>query len=139
MQILKRQDCDETASGAPILTGNANLWSKFDVFLKLNVIYSRNIGSNLEFRNLGSIGFLLYILQYGGKNMNVERNLPVVRERKLEILKGDPELCAQQKKAGKLIARERIGLLLDAAPYGAMLALAAGSGLVFFRKRRRED
>ena len=27
------------------------------------------------------------------------------------------------------------GLLLDAAPYGAMLALAAGSGLVFFRKR----
>ena len=31
------------------------------------------------------------------------------------------------------------GLLLDAAPYGAMLALAAGSGLVFFRKRRRED
>ena len=33
--------------------------------------------------------------------MNVERNLPVVRERKLAILKGDPELCAQQKKAGK--------------------------------------
>jgi len=31
------------------------------------------------------------------------------------------------------------GLLLDAAPYGAMLALAAGSRLVFFRKRRRED
>ena len=31
------------------------------------------------------------------------------------------------------------GLLLDAAPYGAMLALAAGSGLVFFRKHRRED
>lgn len=31
------------------------------------------------------------------------------------------------------------GLLLDAAPYGAMLALAAGSGVVFFRKRRRED
>lgn len=31
------------------------------------------------------------------------------------------------------------GLLLDAAPYGAMLALAAGSGLVFFRKCRRED
>lgn len=29
------------------------------------------------------------------------------------------------------------GLLLDAAPYGAMLALAAGSGAVFFRKRRK--
>lgn len=31
------------------------------------------------------------------------------------------------------------GLLLDAAPYGAMLALAAGSGAVFFRKRRHEE
>ncbi|WP_455500815.1 DUF7601 domain-containing protein [Gemmiger sp.] len=31
------------------------------------------------------------------------------------------------------------GLLLDAAPYGAMLALAAGSGAVFFRKRRRHS
>lgn len=30
------------------------------------------------------------------------------------------------------------GLLMDAAPYGAMLALAAGSGAVFFRKRRRD-
>ena len=36
--------------------------------------------------------------------MKVERNLPVVRERKLAILKGDPELCDQQKKAGKLLA-----------------------------------
>ena len=33
--------------------------------------------------------------------MSVERNLPVVRERKLAILKGDPELCDKQKKAGK--------------------------------------
>ena len=31
------------------------------------------------------------------------------------------------------------GLLLDVAPYGAMLALAAGSGAVFFRKRRHTD
>ena len=29
------------------------------------------------------------------------------------------------------------GLLMDAAPYGAMLALAAGSGAFFFRKRRK--
>ena len=28
------------------------------------------------------------------------------------------------------------GLLLDAAPYGAMLDLAVGSGAVVFRKRR---
>ena len=32
-----------------------------------------------------------------GMKMKVEQNLPVVRERKLAILKGDPELCAQQK------------------------------------------
>ena len=55
--------------------------------------------------------------------MNVERNLPAVRDRKIEILKGDPELCAQQKKAGKLIARERIGLLLDAASFVELDAL----------------
>ena len=39
--------------------------------------------------------------------MNVERNLPVIRERKLAILKGDPELCAQQKKAGKSLEEVR--------------------------------
>ena len=62
--------------------------------------------------------------------MNVERNLPVVRERKLAILKGDPELCAQQKKAGKLIARERIGLLLDAASFVELDALNSEAGVV---------
>ena len=49
--------------------------------------------------------------------MSVERNLPVVRERKLSILKGDPDLCAKQKKAGKLLARERVALLLDASSF----------------------
>lgn len=62
--------------------------------------------------------------------MNVERNLPLVRERKLAILKGDPELCAQQKKAGKLIARERIGLLLDAASFVELDALNSEAGVV---------
>ena len=62
--------------------------------------------------------------------MNVERNLPVVRERKLAILKGDPELCAQQKKAGKLIARERIGLLLDAASFVELDVLNAEQELL---------
>lgn len=43
-----------------------------------------------------------------GRTMSVERNLSVVRERKLAILKGDPDLCAKQKKAGKLLgARAR--------------------------------
>ena len=46
--------------------------------------------------------------------MNVERNLPVIRERKLAILKGDPELCAQQKKAGKLLDRAE-----EPMPFGA--------------------
>ena len=36
--------------------------------------------------------------------MSVEHDLPIVRERKLAILKGDPELCDKQKKAGKLLA-----------------------------------
>ena len=62
--------------------------------------------------------------------MNVERNLPVVRERKLAILKGDPELCAQQKKAGKLLARERIGLLLDAASFVELDVLNSDAGVV---------
>ena len=44
-------------------------------------------------------------------------------------------MCAMDEA----LSQADTGLLLDAAPYGAMLALAAGSGLVFFRKRRRED
>ena len=46
--------------------------------------------------------------------MSVERNLPIVRERKQAILKGDPELSAQQKNAGKLLAQEqdRVSLVL---------------------------
>lgn len=62
--------------------------------------------------------------------MNVERNLPVIRERKLAILKGDPELCAQQKKAGKLLARERIVQLLDAASFVELDVLNADAGVV---------
>ena len=62
--------------------------------------------------------------------MKVEQNLPVVRERKLAILKGDPELCAQQKKAGKLLARERIALLLDAASFVELDVLNADAGVV---------
>ena len=62
--------------------------------------------------------------------MSVERNLPVVRERKLAILKGDPQLCEQQKKAGKLLARERIAYLLDAASFVELDALNADAGVV---------
>ena len=62
--------------------------------------------------------------------MSVERNLPVVRERKLAILKGDPDLCAKQKKAGKLLARERVAQLLDAASFVEMDVLNAEAGVV---------
>ena len=62
--------------------------------------------------------------------MNVERNLPVIRERKLAILKGDPEKCEQQKKAGKLLARERVALLLDPASFVELDSLMADAGVV---------
>lgn len=62
--------------------------------------------------------------------MSVERNLPVIRERKQAILKGDPELCEQQKKAGKLLARERVALLMDAASFVELDVLNADAGVV---------
>ena len=65
-----------------------------------------------------------------GKKMNVERNLPVVRERKLAILKGDAALCEQQKAAGKLLARERIAQLLDPASFVELDVLNADAGVV---------
>ncbi|MCQ2437294.1 MAG: methylmalonyl-CoA carboxyltransferase [Clostridia bacterium] len=62
--------------------------------------------------------------------MNVERNLPVIRERKLAILKGENALCDQQKQAGKLLARERIAQLLDAASFVELDVLNADAGVV---------
>ena len=62
--------------------------------------------------------------------MSVERNLPIVRERKQAILAGDPALIAEQKKAGKLTARERVALLLDAASFVELDALNADAGVV---------
>ncbi|MBR2571402.1 MAG: methylmalonyl-CoA carboxyltransferase [Clostridia bacterium] len=60
--------------------------------------------------------------------MSVERNLPLVRERKQAILKGDPDRAAEQKKLGKLTARERIGLLFDAASFVELDTLAGKNG-----------
>ena len=62
--------------------------------------------------------------------MSVERNLPIVRERKLAILKGDPELCDKQKKAGKLLARERVARLFDASSFVELDVLNADAGVV---------
>ena len=62
--------------------------------------------------------------------MSVERNLPIVRERKQAILAGDPALIAEQKKAGRLTARERVASLLDGASFVEMDALNADAGVV---------
>ena len=62
--------------------------------------------------------------------MSVERNLSIVRERKQAILNGDPELSTQQKNAGKLLARERIAQLLDAASFVELDVLNADAGVV---------
>lgn len=60
--------------------------------------------------------------------MSVERNLPLIRERRQAIMKGDPARAAEQKKLGKLTARERIGLLLDQQSFVELDALAGRNG-----------
>ena len=62
--------------------------------------------------------------------MSVVRNLPIVRERKQAILEGDSALIAEQKKAGKLTARERIGALVDPASFVELDALNAEAGVI---------
>lgn len=62
--------------------------------------------------------------------MSVEQNLPLVRERKLAILKGDSGECDRQKKAGKLLARERIAQFFDPASFVELDALKADAGVV---------
>ena len=62
--------------------------------------------------------------------MSVERNLPVVRERKQAILSGDAALIAEQKKLGKLTARERVQALLDESSFVEMDVLNADAGVV---------
>ena len=60
--------------------------------------------------------------------MSVERNLPLVRERRQALLDGDAASIAKQKAAGKLTARERIARLLDEAGVGGCDRLRNGRG-----------
>lgn len=60
--------------------------------------------------------------------MSVERNLPLIRERKQAIMKGDADRAAEQKKLNKLTARERINLLLDEASFVELDALSGRGG-----------
>ncbi|MDL2205757.1 methylmalonyl-CoA carboxyltransferase [Eubacteriales bacterium OttesenSCG-928-N13] len=65
--------------------------------------------------------------------MSVERNLPLIRERKQAILKGDEGRLAEQKKLGKLTARDRVAMLLDPQSFVELDALCgkgAESGVV---------
>lgn len=62
--------------------------------------------------------------------MSVERNLPLVRERRQALLDGDAASIAKQKAAGKLTARERIARLLDEASFVELETFAEASGVV---------
>jgi len=60
--------------------------------------------------------------------MSVERNLPLIRERKQAIMKGEADRAAEQKKLHKLTARERIASLFDEASFVELDALSGRNG-----------
>lgn len=62
--------------------------------------------------------------------MSVESNLSIIRERKDAILNGDAALIAEQKKAGKLTARERVDKLLDSGSFVELDVLCADAGVI---------
>ncbi len=62
--------------------------------------------------------------------MSVERNLPLVRERRQAALQGDAAQIAAIHGAGKLTARERVKLLLDDASFVELDTLAADAGVI---------
>lgn len=62
--------------------------------------------------------------------MSVERNLPLVRERRQAALQGDAAQIAAIHDAGKLTARERVQLLMDDASFVELDTLAADAGVI---------
>lgn len=64
------------------------------------------------------------------ETMSVERNLPLVRERRQAALEGDAAQIAAIHSAGKLTARERVKLLLDEASFVELDTLAADAGVI---------
>ena len=62
--------------------------------------------------------------------MSVEQTLPEVLSRKAAILEGDSQLIARQKQAGKLTARERVGLLCDENSFVEIDVLASDCGVI---------
>lgn len=64
------------------------------------------------------------------ETMSVEKNLPIVRERRQAALKGNAEQIKRQHDAGKLTARERIAALMDEASFVELDTLIADAGVV---------
>jgi acetyl-CoA carboxylase carboxyltransferase component len=65
--------------------------------------------------------------------MSVERNLPLIRERKQAILTGEADRVAEQTKLQKLTARERMAQLFDEASFvelDVLLGRGVESGVV---------
>ncbi|MBO4884573.1 MAG: methylmalonyl-CoA carboxyltransferase [Clostridia bacterium] len=62
--------------------------------------------------------------------MSVERNLPIVRDRRQAALTGDAEQIKRQHDAGKLTARERVARLFDEASFVELDTLIADAGVI---------
>ena len=62
--------------------------------------------------------------------MSVERNLPIVRDRRQAALQGDAEQIKRQHDAGKLTARERVACLFDEASFVELDTLIADAGVI---------
>ncbi|MGI6172631.1 MAG: acyl-CoA carboxylase subunit beta [Christensenellales bacterium] len=59
--------------------------------------------------------------------MGVERNLPLIRERRQALLTGEADRIAEQKKLNKLTARERISALFDQGSFVELDTLVGGN------------
>ena len=62
--------------------------------------------------------------------MSVEKNLPLVRDRRQAALQGNAEDIKRQHDAGKLTARERIAALIDEASFVELDTLIADAGVI---------
>ena len=62
--------------------------------------------------------------------MSVERNLPLVRERRQAALQGDQAEIKRQHDAGKLTARERVTRLFDEGSFVELDTLIAEGGVI---------
>ena len=64
------------------------------------------------------------------ETMSVEKNLPLVRDRRQAALQGNADGIKRQHDAGKLTARERIAALIDEASFVELDTLIADAGVI---------